>query len=439
MDPGLIVMLLVLPALLAASGFFSGTETALFSIGRHQQRQLERSKKVADAAAVRLLSETRPLLITLMLGNMVVNVSYFAVSTAALFRVQAMLAESGGGGASALWVGALTPVPLVAVILLGEVLPKIVAARLTLKWARVMSVPMLLVHRGVTPVRWVADKLAITPLARLLTPPEEARAFDASELASLLGLSRSKGVIDAAEQRLLRQVLELGRVRVREIMVPRVDVRAFDVNDPVEGLLALMRETRLRQIPVYDGELDRVLGVAYTKQVLLRPPADAEGLMKLVRGVKFVPEQQRADQLLTDLRKTGTTYAVVVDEYGGTAGLITLEDVVEFLVGDIPGEFEGEGEEGPEALEDGRFRVAGELSLRELPGGLGVGREVVEEAQERADTVGGWVMAELGRPAEAGELVRLGPVDALVEAVEGRRVETVVLVRVAEEQTGGEG
>ncbi|MEM6551549.1 MAG: hemolysin family protein [Planctomycetota bacterium] len=436
MDPGLVVMLLVLPALLAASGFFSGTETALFSIGRHQQRQLERSKKVADAAAVRLLAETRPLLITLMMGNMVINVSYFAVSTAALFRVQAMLAESGASG---LWVGALTPVPLVAVILLGEVLPKIVAARLTLRWARTMSVPMLLVHRGIAPVRWVADKLAITPLARLLTPPEEARAFDASELASLLGLSRSKGVIDAAEQRLLRQVLELGRVRVREVMVPRVAVRAFNIEDPVEDLLALMRETRLRQVPVYDGELDKVLGVAYTKQVLLRPPSDSAGLMKLVRGVKFVPEQQRADQLLTDLRKTGTTFAVVVDEYGGTAGLITLEDVVEFLVGDIPGEFEGEGEEGPEALGDGRFRVAGELSLRELPGGLGLSREVVEEAQERADTVGGWVMAELGRPAEAGELVKLGAVDALVEAVDGRRVETVVLTRVVmEEQTGGD-
>jgi CBS domain containing-hemolysin-like protein len=413
-----LLMLLALPVLLVASGFFSGSETALFSLSRHQRTTLARSTGVTAGTIMQLLSETRALLITLLLGNMIINVLY--INTCALLMLR--LSRLPAVGSTLATIANL--VPLVGLIMLGEVLPKLIAARTPMTWAKVIALPMLLVHRALSPVRVFFSIAVITPLARLIAPKTHAPALSADELESLLTLSQRRGVIDADEERLLQQVLQLSRMKVRDLMTPRVDIVAFELGDEPQALLELIRQTRLRHIPVYRHDLDDIVGLLYSRQVLTQRPSDSSTLEPMIRQVKFVPELQRADQLLVDLRKTGTTLAIAVDEYGGTAGLVTIEDVVEHIVGNIPGEYEPGREPQLEQLAPGRWRASADLSVQEWLN-LFAGRG--DAPADTVRTIGGLVMARLGRAPEAGDRIVIGNVTITVEQIDGPRLMTVLI------------
>ena len=422
MPIAIVLELLFLPLLLVASGFFSGSETALFSLSQHQRVQLSRSKTFVATTITTLLVETRALLITLLLGNMTINVLFFVVSSVLLIQ----LSKLSWAGPAVMTVA--TVLPLLAIILLGEVLPKLIAARLTMGWARFFAVPLYLVHRGIAPLRIAAQVAIITPLARLFFPRRASPALSEEELESLLTLSQRQGVIDVDEEKLLQQVLELSQLKVRDLMVPRVDVKAFDLGDDPLELLDMARQQRMSHVPVYEHDLDHIVGLIYTRQLLLREPRTRQDVRKLVRQVKFVPEQQRVDQLLVELRKTGTTFAIVVDEYGGTAGLITLEDVVEHMVGDIPGPFEPAREPQVEHEGANRWRASAGLSVHDWADFFGHDATIEGMATlETVSTIGGLVMARLGRVPQQGDFVSVGNVRITVERVTGRRIDTVLI------------
>ncbi|MFW6060186.1 MAG: hemolysin family protein [Phycisphaeraceae bacterium] len=414
--------LLLLPVLLVASGFFSGSETALFSLSQHQRVRLARDEHLTGRTITTLLAETRSLLITLLLGNMTINVLFFVISSVLLLQLQRT------DWAGAVIVTLASVLPLLAIILLGEVLPKLIAARLTVGWARFCALPLYVVHRVIAPVRIFAHVAVITPLARLIAPRRTVPALSEDELESLLTLSQRQGLIDPDEEQLLQQVLELSQLKVRDLMVPRVDMRAFDLeSDPAE-LVELARTHGMSQIPVYEGDLDHIAGVVHARQLLLREPTTRDDVRKLVRQVKFVPEQQRGDQLLVEMRKTGATFAIIVDEYGGTAGLVTLEDVVEHMVGDIAGPFEAAGEPEIEHFGANRWRASAWLSVHEWADFFGHDSTIEGVATlDAVSTVGGLVMARLGRVPQPGDRVNVGNVQITVERMNGRRIESVLI------------
>lgn len=405
------LMLAFLPVLLLASAFISGSETALFSLSAHQRLALARRGNMAGHAVAILLAETRDLLITLMLCNMIANVLFFVISTVLLLRVEHR------GDAPAAVLAALSLGSLVTLILVGEVLPKLVANRLPAAWAAIAAVPLLTIHRAIAPLRLVLRPLVITPLARLIAPSQRPGELSAQELTRLLELSAHRGVIHPEEEDMLHGVLDLGRLRVRDIMTPRVDLVTFEIHRPVAELLDLIRAARRSHIPVYDGDLDNVVGMVEARQIMLRRPADAAQLKRLIRQVAFVPELQRADRLLMEFRKRGHNLAIAVDEYGGTAGLVTLEDVAEEMVGDMPGEGDHRGPD-IEQLPDGSFRVAAGLSVQDWIGSLGIQRPSVD-----AVTLGGLVMARLGRLPRVGDIVREGNLLLEVETMDRRRIQ----------------
>lgn len=417
----IILMSLLLPVLLIASAFFSGSETALFSLSKSQRLQLDRTHSVVAGAITRLLGETRGLLITLLLGNMTVNVLYFAISAVVLIQLE------DGGYAPGWLAAALNIVPLLAIILLGEVMPKLVASRLPMVWSRVIAVPLLVIHRGITPVRVSSSWFIIGPLARLISPPSRPPELSADELGALLDLSRRHGVIDRGEQELLQQVLELGELKVRDLMVPRVDLEAYDIEEPLDELLALIRKTKLRYVPVYRGSIDDIVGFAPSRLVLLHRPGNEQQLMTLIDEPLFVPEQQRADRLLIELRQRSRHLAVVVDEYGGTAGLVTIEDVVEHMVGEIAGSYDLAAEPEVVTVGTGTWRVSADLSVRDWPSLFGRNRLAGIVPLEDISTVGGLVMAMLGRVPQVGDEVRLGEIVLRVEKTDQHRPETVLV------------
>ena len=404
-------MLCLLPVLLVASGFLSGSETALFFLNRHQRFELSRAGSVAGKIVTQLLSETRTLLITLLLGNMVINVLYFVITTVLILRMKRHTEH----GAVAVTVASIAV--LVTLILCGEVMPKLLAARAAVRWSKLAAIPLMLVHRAVTPVRSLLNMLVITPLARLIAPQSATPELSAKELETLLQISQSRGVIDHGEEQLLQQVLELGQLTVRDLMTPRVDIEAFDIADDPSDLIELIRRTRLSWIPVYRDDLDHVTGIVRARHVLLHRPDSTGELAKLVQPVQFVPEQQHGDQLLLTFRRTGATFAIVVDEYGGTSGLITLEDAVEHMVGHIAGPYESQRGPMVESVGVGQWRVSAELPIHEWNDVFGQVRP-----SGGVSTIGGLVMAKLGRLPVEGDVTKVGNVDIRVASMHGPRM-----------------
>ena len=418
----IVFMLAALPLLLLSSAFFSGSETALFSLSHHERSRLRRSNTVVGSTICTLLAETRALLITLLLGNMTINVLYFAIASMVAIQLRA------NQPTSPLWPVTTTIAALLSMILIGEVLPKLVAARLPLSWAKLIAVPMLLIHRGITPIRMLASQLIISPLARIIAPPTRPPMLGVDELESLLHLSQLQGVIDSDEQLMLQQVLQLSQIKVRDLMVPRVDIRGFDLNEDPNQLAKTIRQTRLRYVPVYQGDLDHIVGIISSQLALLRLPRYRHEIETMLAEPRFVPEQQRADRLLAHMRQTGETIAIIVDEYGGTAGLVTLEDVVEHLVGDIAGPYHTTHGPKVDPLGKGRYRVDANLSVHDWPQLFGRHHAMHNEtAIGTISTVGGLVMALIGRVPRPDDRVHIGNLVITVDKMNESRLASVII------------
>ncbi len=395
--------LFLIAGLLVLSACFSASETALFSLGPAEEAR-------AGEAARRLLEHPRSLLVAILLGNLMVNVLMFAFAASWLARFEP--AEQIVGNLVMLGV----------VVVFGEVLPKTVALRARASVARVMSKPMSVFVSLVLPARRAAD-FALGFIYRALGPSgrsEEAVTTQALSLA--LDRSAQQGVLLESEASILTGLLELEDVRVREIMTPRVEMLLLDIGgEQREEVARIGVEAKAPWVVVIDGAPDKVVGRVRVRSLLVRPDAP---LAELIEPCHFVPEVSSAFRALQFLRERGIAQAVAVDEWGGTAGLITVESIFEELVGDL----RVEGESASRAVErrpDGAFEVDGGLSIREWNELFGA-----RVAPREFETLGGLVAALLGRIPRAGDHVVSGPLEFEVLATRRRRVDRV-LVRVA--------
>ena len=397
--------------LLCAAAFCSGSESALFSLDAAGRER-------AGSAARKLLANSQALLISLLLANLLVNVLAFSAASG-------LVPEAGGTG-ERLLAGFLA---LLAVLVLGEILPKSFALRAPVAIARLCS-PFLLVLVGVlAPLRRIVRFLLDIATRILGEAAREEPRITSDTLAEVLGQSAEVGLLPAGEADLLAEIVELEGIRVREIMTPRVDLLFLDLESAEDDniqIIARALARRLTWLPVVRGHADQVAGCVRMRDILARPELPLAGL---VRPASFVPEVSGVLDLLKLLRERQATEAVVVDEWGGTAGAVTIEDVFEEIVGDL--RIEGEGEDRPVVqLEDGRFRVSGSLSIRDWNERFNL--DVVPEGYE---TVGGLITALLGRIPRAGDRVRMRDLVWQVREVRGRRVASadMYLEREAEE------
>jgi putative hemolysin len=398
--PTLHLDLVVLATLLAVSACFSATETALFSLSPHERRR-------AGSFTERLLERPRALLMTLRAGKLAVSVAFFA------FALRLELAPGPWGP----WILALGA--LYALVFCGEVAPRTLALRARVAVARIGALPFGTLSALLAPLQRVAERLLELVYRALGEAGRAERAITAEALGEVLERSAEQGLILESEAEFLAGVVELGEVRVREVMTPRVDMLAIDVLDERrEEVLQRAVEERATWIAIVSGSPDRVLGRVRVRELLLAPEAD---LRTLLEPVVFVPEVASLLQLLEFLRREGLAQAIVVDEWGGTAGLVRLEDVFERIVGDLP--VEGErSERAVEALGEGRFRVAGSLSIRDWNERFG--HRVVPTEFE---TVGGFVTALLARIPRPGDAVESGGLRFEVDAVDRGRIRTLAL------------
>jgi putative hemolysin len=409
--------LVVLSVCIILAALASATETAMTSVGRIRVRHLAEEGSPRAAILQRLQQDPNRFLSTILVVNTVALI--MASSSTTLLGV-ALLPRSWG------LVGdfAVSIVLSVFLLIFAEVTPKSLAIRQAERWALLTAAPVDWLATGLRPALWF-----ITIVTRVITGGRAAHSpyLTEQELLTILSVSEEQGVIEEEEREMISGIIEIGDKIVREVMVPRTDITAIDRSSKLHEIADLIRNQGHTRLPVFEGDLDHMVGLVHAKDILLvyaRSEDDKFDIEKILRPIKATPEQKKVDELLHEMQSEKVHMAVVVDEYGGTAGLVTLEDLLEEIVGEIRDEYDT-GEEEPiilidncQALVDARF------PMDELNERLHLG---IAESDEY-DSVGGYVYSVLGTIPEAGTSFDSGGVRWTVEQVNGQRILTVRLI-----------
>jgi putative hemolysin len=414
MNDGLVVKLLSLVMLVVCSAILTGAEAAYFSLGRARLRRAAADGEQVGPAP--LIERPHDLLVTLLVGITVINIGAAAIA--------AMIADALFGHRWAL------PVQMIGTVLIlttfGEVLPMTLAVKYPERFIALVHRPVGWLGRLLVPVRALLS--ALTELTVRLIGSERRGEPELSEeeLRTLVDVGASEGVVEREEREMIHKVFELEDTMVRSVMVPRPDMFCLDVETPVDEILPALREHLHSRVPVYEGSIDVIVGILYTKELLpyvAGLPSDFD-LRAHLHPPYFIPESKRADALLQEFQAKKLQIAIVVDEYGGTAGLVSLEDLLEELVGEIADEFD-EPERLIQRVDATTFRVAGKLPIDELNAATGL-----RISSESYDTVGGWVLDLFGRVPRRAERKETPELVLTVEKVERTRiVEVLVALR----------
>ena len=407
-----VVLLCTMLPLVVASAFFSASETVFFGIGVDARAEIRRRGGMAATAIDTLLQKPRQLLVTVLLGNMTINTLFMTISAVLLLRHKGVPLAGVIFG-----VGSL-----ILLIIFGEIFPKVAGQTHRVRAATFLGPPLAAIHRVIAPLRIGIARFVVIPLSRLAGEAPSPH-LGPEELAALLDVSVAEGAIDRSEENVLRDVVTMGQLSVRDIMTPRVHIDFIHLDDDPGDIRELIKRVGRGHLPVVGESIDDVRGLLSSRRFLMeaQTQADPGVLAALMSGIAFVPEQASVEDLLRRFRAEGSTLAIVVDEYGGTSGIVTIEDVAEEIVGEIaePGE---RLLEVPERLGEARWRVSGLMPLHDWRQAFG---SAVDD--RRVSTVGGLFFARLGRLARAGDVVRLGNVRLVAERVEDGRVASVVV------------
>jgi putative hemolysin len=402
---------------LAAAAFFASAETALTALGEARVRSLVETG--GRRASLLRLWQAHPerILSALLLGNTLVNVG--------LGSLTALMADEAGYSHG---IALLTGLTTVLLLLFGEITPKTFAKRHATGFAVFLMPLVALVYWLLYPLAWAFVQVPRALARAIGSPPAAAESVTSRELEYLIELGARQGSIDKVREELLSSVLAFTEVLVKEIMIPRTQVAALEETATYEEALKLITESELSRIPVYRGSLDEVVGVLHAKTLLADvkkgiEPAEFQ-LANYLREPFFVPEVMKVSRLLTEMQRRKTHLAIVVDEFGGTSGIVTLEDVVEEIVGEIHDESDVE-EKRLKVLSDGVVLADAQVSIRDLEEHLGV------EFPEGGDyeTLGGFLTATAGRVPPPGSLVVWGGLTFTVKAADERRVQKVEIAR----------
>jgi CBS domain containing-hemolysin-like protein len=405
----ILLNLILLGFLVACSALLTGAEAAYFSLGRSRLR----AHAEGDARAP-LIEQPHDLLVTLLIGITLINIGASAI--AATIAVN-LFGERFGLLAEMIGM-------ILVLTTFGEVLPMTIAVKYPEQFLRVVGRPVSWLGTLLHPVRVVLAAFTTLTVKAVGGGKAERPELSEEELRTLVDVGASEGVVERDEREMIHKVFELEDTPVRSVMVPRTDMFCLDVETPAAEILPALRENLHSRVPVYEGSIDVIVGLLYTKDLLpyvatgLAPSFD---LRAHLHPPYFVPESKRADALLQEFQAKKLHMAVVVDEYGGTAGLVSLEDLLEELVGEIADEYD-EPERLIQRVDETTYRVAGKLPIDELNtvAGLAISNKDYE-------TVGGWVLDLFGRVPRKAERVETPEVVVTVEKVERTRIVEVLI------------
>jgi putative hemolysin len=389
MEPQSALLLALLLLSVALSAFFAGAETALVSLGRIDLQRMRESGDPKGKLIRDLKAQTSRLLATILIGQNLFNSAASALATA---LATAWLGETWGLPAAIVFA-------TVMLFIFAEMAPKAIGAASPVAISRAVAGPLSQLTRILSPLATLVVRLTARML-RLFGIPEREPTLTEEEMKSVINLGAAEGAIHLEERKLLHKVLEFGDKTVRDLMAPRTKVVALPDTARFEDIRLLLREHKLSRLPVYRGTLDNVVGILHAKDLfdLTDEQERNFNLREFLDSPFLVPEFQRAEDLFREMRRRRTHMAIVVDEHGGTAGIVTIEDAIEALLGPIQDEFDEEESPGFVAAGDRTFLLDGTFRLQNLEEQFGV-----KLPRDEAETIAGHLMLRFGRIPRKGE------------------------------------
>ena len=410
MDSGHALQMLIVIGLLGLSAFFSSSETAMMSVNKIRVRTLADAGLSSAKILVKILDNQPKMLSAILIGNNIVNISASSLTT---ILVTEMLGNA--------YVGAGTGALTLLVLLFGEITPKTTATLYSESMALKFAKPIYLIMQVLTPVIFIVDKLSLGILLLLhIDPNKKQEAITEEELRTIVEVSHEEGVIESDEKKMIYNVFDFGDSVARDIMVPRIDMTFIDVDSTFEEVLEIFREEKYTRYPVFEETTDNVIGIVNIKDLILLESDKAFCLRDHLREPLYTYEFKKTTELMMELRKTLNNIAIVLDEYGATAGLITMEDMLEEIVGEIRDEYDEDEEDLVKKLNATEFAVDAAMKLDDLNDQIGLSLE-----SEDYDSIGGFVIGLLDHLPEEGEEVIYENLRLVVEKVERNRIETI--------------
>ncbi len=412
--------------LLSLSFFFSGSETALFSLPRVVLERLKESS-AAGRQSARLLKEPNRLLITILMGNLGVNILLSAIIGVWVLRVFDPVPYST-------YLGSIAAIILTTIILLlfAEVAPKTIAINTSERFSLSVAIPLFLFSRMVYPLIWIILLLTDSILFLFGIQKEKTeKTVTEKGLRTLIAIGEEEGVLESSERAMIHRIFDLGDTLVRDVYVPRTDVVRVRHDATVEQLARIMRESGHSRFPIYGNTIDDIKGIVYAKDLF---PHFWRGqvnvpISRVMRPALYVPETKRVHELMREFQRGHIHMAIVVGEYGGTKGIVTLEDLIEEVVGEIFDEYDVKTRE-VERVPDGTLRVDARLRLDDLSDLLDTNLRFSD-----CDTVGGLVYKLLEHVPAPGEWVDYGGFRFLIEEMKNRRIRKIIVSTITTSET----
>jgi putative hemolysin len=431
------VEILIIAILIVLNGLFVAAEFSLVRVRRTRLEQLSDEGNRGARRVQKLVSQPARFLATIQLGLTFVGFLAATFAGASLVGgVADAIRPAFGNQAELIALLIITALVSLFTIVFGELVPKALAYAYAERMAFLFAGPIDLLGRILAPLVWFLTTVtnAITRLFGITGTQQEK--ITTEELLILVERSGEQGVIEAEEQQMIGAVLELGQQRVHEVMVPRIDITALPEDAELDHIIETIVAAGHSRIPVYQESIDNVTGILYAKDLLpVLARGDKFDIRVLLRTPLFVPESISVDDLLHMLQRRKVHIAIVLDEYGGTAGMVTIEDLIEEIVGEIQDEYDVE-EPMVEKISDDQARLDGRASIDDLTETFGV--ELNEADREQYDTVGGLVYHEIGGVPQVGDTVEVNGLTLTVESTDGRRVGKVLVVKRPDADDGTE-
>jgi gliding motility-associated protein GldE len=421
--PGDYISVVILLILILTSALVSGSEAAFFSLSPAEKEMFRNDSTKTGEFVNKLLDKPQELLATILITNNFVNVGIVILSSAVLSKVW------GDSGFSTLQQFLLEFfVITMTLLILGEVVPKIYANKRSVPFAKFMSRPLYFANRT-PPISWIRSGL-VSGTSIIQKRMRKGRVdVSSDELEHALALTKDDD--DSDDHRILEGIVKFGSTEVRQIMRPRLDVHALEISLSYEEVLEKILDCGHSRIPVYKGSFDTIIGVLFIKDLL--PYLNQENKentnwVALVRKPFFVTENRKIDDLLKDFQEKKVHIAMVVDEYGGTSGIVTLEDVLEEIVGEITDEFDDD-ELIYTKINENTYLFEGKTALVDFYKVMDIADEDLDIDTQATDTLGGLIIEKAGRILKNNEHVTIGPIQLIVESSDKKRVKMVKVIK----------
>ncbi|PIY84290.1 MAG: hemolysin [Candidatus Omnitrophica bacterium CG_4_10_14_0_8_um_filter_43_18] len=390
------------------SALFSGSETALFSLSKIQIKRINTRYPAAGKTISGLLMHPRTTLTTILIGNMLVNVT--ASGMLSTFFIEVF--HDRGIGIS---IGVMTFLLLV----FGELTPKSFAIRNAEVFSAIIARPLFWFAKIAFPVRWILSLVTNLFYYAIVGKKTKKQPFiTQSEFETLVSIGEKEGIVGKDEKHMIQTVFDMGKRDVEQIMVPRVDMVVASAKISADEFEKLIEQSKHSKIPVYGSTIDEIIGVIYAKQFVLDKK---EPWLSFIKPVLFVPQTKKIDELMVEFQTSKIYIAIVVDEYGGTAGLVTMDDILEEIVGEIRDEYDKD-ERLFQEVEPGVFKVNGKMTLHDLKEDLGIDAE-----SQEAETVGGFIMQLFERIPKQNDTVKYKDFTFIVDEVKKNRIQQATI------------